>query len=219
MNRKKIISSLIINIYIVVSVLFCLVIFAVSTGQGNMQVHGFAAFRYYTVDSNFLMAVAAVFLIFHQLKQLKDPAHKIPRWIELFSYITTSAVSITFVTVCVILGPAAGFLSMFTGMNFLLHLINPLAAIISFMFLSADHKLSWKESLLSFSTSFIYGIIYFIMVIIVKRSDGGWPDFYYFNANGTWYLSFIIMQILGYAIGLGLRAVHNITYKRIHERE
>ena len=77
------------------------------------------------------------------------------------------------------------------------------------LFFFPMQKITWKQSPAAIITTMIYGILYFIMVVLIGKENGGWNDHYMFNANGTWYLSFIVMQILAYLIGLGLRAVHN----------
>lgn len=213
MSKKTLIGALILNLYIVISIIFCLIRFAVATGDGNMRVHGFQAFQFFTVDSNLLMAIISAITIYHIVKILKDPAHRVPHWLELLAFISVTSVAVTFVTVCVILGPAAGFLSMFTGNNFMLHLINPLAAIASFMFFTTFYPISWKQTPLAIISTMIYGIVYFYLVVALGPENGGWQDFYYFNAGGRGALSFIVMQIMAFLIGIGLRAVHNKCIK------
>ena len=172
MKKSYLIISILLNAYIVVSLLICLLRFLLATGEGNMQVHGAMAFQYFTVDSNALMAIASIFLVYHQIRMLKDPSRQFPHWLELFHYIAVASVSVTFITVCVILLPATSLEMMFGGNNLLLHLINPIVAIVSFMFFTVYYRSTWKQTLLAISTTLLYGILYFIMGVAISKENG-----------------------------------------------
>ena len=59
----------------------------------------------------------------------------------------------------------------------------------------------------------LYGAVYFIMVIGVGKENGGWQDFYNFNAGGRWYVSVIVMLAAAYVTSLLLCAAQTALFR------
>ena len=185
------------------------------SGTGNMRVSRSVIFRYFTVDSNLLCAVSCVFSLIQTLRR-RDPGRKA---VMLFRYAGTAAVTVTLMTVLLFLGPVFGYASMFSRWNLWLHLLGPILAIISFVWLERDGTVPEKKHLLlAMLPVIVYGIVYFVMVILIGREKGGWPDFYGFNAGGRWYLSYSAMLAGTALIGVVLRKLRSIQRSRDKNR-
>lgn len=104
---------------------------------------------------------------------------------------------------------------MYAGTNLFLHGINPVLAMILYMFLQTDNYMTVKKNIWGITTTIIYGTLYAIMVVFVGVQKGGWVDFYHFNIGGFWYITFIVMQGIAFGVAVLLSAVHNKRQKRI----
>ncbi len=170
------------------------------SGSGNMRVRRWVVFRYFTVDSNILCAVSCgVFLVGMLLGSGKKA-------VMLLRYAGTAAVTVTMMTVLLFLGPLYGYPAMFDGWNLWLHLLCPLLSLVSFAWLERDGTCPEKKHLIfSLLPVILYGAVYLVMTVFIGQERGGWPDFYAFNMNGTWYLSYLGMLTGTVLIGMLLR--------------
>lgn len=185
MNRKRTLLCIILNSLIILSTVIAVGSFfwgytdsLGSTGSG--------CFRYFTIDSNILAAVSSAMLLVFELRRLKDPSLMIPRKGMIFCFSATVAVSITFLTVVIFLAPMASlkggfqaYLRFFERFAFPLHFSSPLLAVI-LLFLENGDPFRFRGSLFAMLPTVIYSVIYFIMVVAVKK----WEDFYGFTFGG-----------------------------------
>ncbi len=207
MNKKlkTALTALVLLLLIVFTAWSVCTMFFVS-GSGNMRVNRTVIFRYFTVDSNILCAVSCVFPLIGMLRGRKTESEAV----MLLRYAGTSAVTVTMMTVLLFLGPVYGYPSMFSGWNLWLHLLCPLLAIVSFVWLERDGTGPEKKHLfLSILPVAVYGIVYYVMTVATGSEKGGWPDFYGFNRNGKWYLSYVIMLAGTSLIGFVLMILRN----------
>ena len=173
-------------------------------GSGNMQVAGTRVFMYFTVDSNLLCALACLItaVVLISGKELSPG-------LLLFKYVGTTAVTVTLMTVLFFLGPTVGYLPMFSGVNLFLHLLSPLAAILSLSFWDGGSLIPKNRIWLSVLPTFLYGIIYLYEAVFVGAENGGWHDFYGFNMGGFWYVSYVVMLLATALFGILLWLLHN----------
>ena len=199
--------------------------FFTAGGEGNMKVVGWLAFRYFTVDSNVLAAIACVVCIPFEIRALRAPAGKsagrdartgadcgagglvLPHGVLILNFVGTVAVSVTFVVVVAFLGPVYGYASMFTGKNFFLHGVNPILCIVAFMAL-IEGPVRLRETLWCLLPVAIYGIVYCIEVVGIGIEAGGWPDLYGFNIGGIWYVWFMAIGLMAFILALIERLPH-----------
>lgn len=176
-----------------------------------MRVNRTVIFRYFTVDSNILCAVSCVFSLIQALRGHKNDG----KAAMLFRYAGTAAVTVTMMTVLLFLGPLYGYDSMFSRWNLWLHLLGPLLAIVSFIWLERDGTFPEKKHLiLSLLPVIVYGAVYLVMVVMIGKDRGGWPDFYGFNMGGRWYLSYAAMLAGTALIGVALRKLRSVQKKK-----
>ena len=146
------------------------------TGWGVEK--GAAALRYFTILSNLFCALAALALA---LSLLGGTA---PRWIWLWKYVGTAAVTVTLLTVVFFLAPAAGFRALLSGRDLYLHLIGPLLAIASFCFGERLYPLSLPLALTGLLPVLLYGGVYLYKVVLCPE-EKRWEDFYGYNKTGN----------------------------------
>ena len=166
-------------------------------------------FRYYTYNSNILSAAASLVILLYELVRLSNGAAALPEWAVLLRLVAATSVAVTFLTVLVFLAPAMGFKEMYTKDSFYMHLVGPVLAAVQFVFVENSFSIRFPLSLLGGSTVIIYAVIYLIKVVKIGEANGGWPDFYLFNQNGRWPISFTAMTAAGAIISLALSLAHN----------
>ena len=204
-KKAKNIASLILNAFIFVNVIYCILWFYIGGGQGNMLVSGSKCFMFYTIDSNVLCALSCLVVMFYNIKALKTGELELPKGAVIFKFCGTVAVTVTLIVVVIFLGPTQGYPKMFTGTNIFMHLINGIAALLSFLVFEKGFGLSKKEALWGDASVVVYGTLYLIMVIIVKK----WQDFYGFATVLKWYISYPGMILFGLFLSLLIRRIYD----------
>lgn len=170
-----------------------------------------ACFRYFTTDSNVLMAVAAAVVCVVRVLQLKDPDRTMPVWVTVLRFTGTVAVALTLLTVVFFLAPVsclnAGIGTVpfyFAGNVFVLHLSTPVLAILSLILFDREGEITRRRSLWGLAPTVVYSVVYLVLVVFVKV----WYDWYGFTFGGRLYLapvSMIVMYAVTYGIAWVLR--------------
>ena len=207
--KTRAMLAVIAQAIVVVATVLAVVSFFTTGGEGNMQVTGWRAFRYFTIDSNVLAAIAGLACMPYEIRALRTGREELPHGMLIFFFAGTVAVSVTLMVVLGFLGPIYSYRAMFVGHNFWLHGANPVLAIVTFMMLLRGH-VRFRETLWCLVPVLVYGAVYLVMVVIIGWEAGGWPDFYAFNIGGRWYVSFIAVGLLTFL----LAAIERIPHRR-----
>ena len=200
--KAKTIAALAVNALIVLFTAYGMSRFFTVGGDGNMPVMNTQCFRFFTVDSNLLAALASLLTLIGQvglLRRGRPPA----KAVMVLKHVGTTAVGVTFFTVFCFLGTIYGYPSMIAGVNLYMHLLTPLLAMLGFCLLETQPPLRFRSLFLGLLPTVFYGIVYITLVILQKR----WPDFYGFNMGGRWVLSCSLMVVATFLISLGLWAL------------
>ena len=156
-------------------------------GKWNVQ-QGRKALRFFTLLSNIFSALTSL------LAAVLILAGHLPAWAWLLHYIATASVTVTLVTVMVYLGPAAGYKAMLSGRDLYFHLIGPLLAIAAFCFFEREYPMTFPLSRTGVLPVAVYGAVYLRKVVFCPE-ERRWDDFYGYNRNGKWVLSFAAMLL------------------------
>ena len=219
MKNGRLVSvlSIVVNLFIVAVTVFSVSLFFTSKGQGNMEVAGTRAFRYFTVDSNILAAVASLLVMIFQIKNLFSrnavATGAVPEWLRLLKFVSVVSVMLTFLTVVFFLGPLMGYRLMFVGTNLFLHLTTPLMALLSFWLLETGGRIRPGLFLPGVIPMLLYGAVYIYMVVFAQK----WKDFYMFNASGQWWITAIIMTAATTAIAFGVGLLANVISRQLYK--
>ena len=160
--------------------------------------NGREAFHYFTVLSNVLCAAAALLMCL-------APSL---RWVWLLKYVGTAAVTVTMLTVFLFLGPNMGYGMLLKGRDCFMHLLTPLAALVSFCVFER-RGLSFAAALLGMLPVALYGTVYLYKVLHAP-AEKRWEDFYGFNKGGKWPLAFALMLLGSFLICMALMLAQNV---------
>ena len=226
MKNKRLFSvlSLIINI-----VIFMLMVHTllnnfrtdILRNTEMLDAGGWVSFRYFTMLSNILAAIAAVIVAGFDVKNLIRDEYAFPRWVLILKYAGTVAVTLTFVTVVVFLGPMVqalgyGYFTLFKNENFFLHFLSPVLAIVSFICFERIENFKFIETLYGVIPTVLYSFAYLPMVVIGKE-NGGWPDFYMLTFGGHMWVAPISLVVM-YGATFGLAVAERAAQKAIAKK-
>ena len=173
-----------------------------------------SSFHYFTTISNLISAAGAMFMIPYAVEGIRRKRFTMPRWISLFQYAGAVSVFITMFCALTIISYTLGPVFAFTEDNFWLHLVNPVLAIILFLLVETDQKLTKRDAVLSLIPYWIYVIIYIIMVVYIGEERGGWEDIYNATSTVPLWIVFNLLILIGFAASIILRKLHNLIVYR-----
>ena len=214
MNRVLI--SLVLNA-ITAAVTAAVTVWHLRGGDGNTdEAKRLEFFRYFTNLSNMFsgivslcMCVALLPLVISGTAAFQEGGAVLPEALLMTKYLATGTVTVTLMTVLLFLGPTFGYAPMFAGDALFLHLIGPLLAITSFCFVEKQMRIGFPALLIGVLPVAAYGTFYLYKAVTIGEENGGWPDFYGFNKDGKWKVSFVMMMLAAVAISAGLALIHN----------
>ena len=180
-------ASIVINAVIFVATFAIVISHFRKEGAWRFR-NGLKQFRYFTVLSNILCAIAALFMAISQI------GGEVSRPVFLLKYLGTVSVTLTFLTVLLFLAPfQGGFAHWLSGEFFYTHLVGPVLAILSFCFMERQ-RMSLGTAMLGLLPMLLYGAVYVYKVLLAPE-DQRWEDFYGFNRNGMWLISGVAMIV------------------------
>ena len=217
--------SIACNLFILVATTLVVVsYFIVKNEDGKPR--GKGAMKFFTTLSNIFAAFASGLIVAYEVAVLiKNPQATefgaYPHVLSLLKLYSTATVMLTLLTVVFFLGPTIGYGPMFSGTSFYMHLLGPVLAFVSLIFLESNRRfgsfgsISIEEALVGLIPIIAYFYAYLRQVLLVSERDEngnlirGWEDFYGFNKNGKWQISGIIMLLAVLAIMFSLRILYN----------
>ena len=168
-------------------------------------------FQWFTVDSNCLTAFAAIMIVPFAIDGIRRKRFIYPKWALLIHYSGTICTTLTLVF-------ALGVISWFDPVlafgdeNIFLHIICPLAVLISFFMVESNYKLTIKDTFIALIPFLIYSFFYIYNVVFT----GNWQDHYHLNMVLPYYITTPLMYLLIYHIAVFIRKIHN---KLVNYRE
>ena len=176
MNKNNLVISLVLNtiifIMVLLGIIFMITGFNFMADTKILTSTGLSALKYYTVDSNILAGITSLLFVVYECLVLKKRINTIPKFVYILKYISTVAVSLTFLVTLFYLAPSFGkhFWFLYQNSNLFFHLLVPILCFISFTIFEKT-KLSFKYTLWSVSTMVLYGIFY-IGNILIHQENG-----------------------------------------------
>ena len=136
---------------------------------GILSAAGLRVLKYFTVDSNIFLGIAAFVAAIEEYRVLKGKKEEVSHFICLLKLSATAAVTVTMLVTVFFLEPTMGryfgYLALFAHSNFFLHLFNPLAAIVTWVCFERNDMLVSKDALLAAIPTLLYAIYYVIEVL------------------------------------------------------
>lgn len=195
-----------IDIILNLLIFFCTAVSVAScfhSSEGWSFERGIKTLRFFTLLSNIFCALASLAMAACLVRGA------VPFAVWLIKYISAASVTVTLMTVMLYLGPAAGYKEMLSGRDFYLHLLGPLLAIVSLCFIERFYPLPLPLALTGALSVVLYGAVYLCKVVVCPEGKR-WEDFYGFNKNGKWQISFAAMMVGGILVCMLLWLLYRI---------
>ena len=213
-NRGKCLITLLFSAALVICVCVGVVMNLTTLEDENFDHMGIRTFCMFTVNSNILTGISMFLVIPYAIDGLRKQYFRLPDWLIILLFVTTTALSLTFLISLCVLAPVKGFVLIFTGSRFFLHGLNPILAIVTFCFVLKDLHIRWGATFLCLIPVFVYACIYYTLVKVVGEERGGWNDFYGFLTRIPEWISLTCFLPLTFGIAFVLRVLHNRTCDR-----
>jgi len=199
-----------------IAIIVCEIVGTVITAR----MHGLGIFVYFTENSNFfaLFACTCEAICLARFLRAGIP---IPHWSRVLKYIATCGLAMTFLVVFLILIPwacSAGYdgfrMLLAVGAQPFMHLVCPVIALVSFIFLETDIPLKRTLVWLGAAPVYLYGTIASILNIL-RVMVGPYP-FLYFYQQPVWasVLWIAALFVFGTAIAAAVWALNRHTLLR-----
>lgn len=209
MKRRNIISIL-LNIGIIISGLYAILHMMLSNKSGVLVAGGIGALYYFTIDSNILLVISSILVVINLLTK-----RKLNDVIFTIKMIATTNVTLTFIVVVCYLGFVMGWNFMIGGENFFLHIINPILALISYLFCEYC-DLPKRYTILNILPPLIYVCVIIPMVILGKNPPYPFLDVTHNSIYET-IIVFLLMAIGIYFIGYIMYVLNKKINKKINK--
>ena len=143
-------------------------------------------FIFYTEDSNILSACICAMVAVGQLVCIFT-GRELPRWLHTLKYIATCCLTMTFLTVVFVLGPMyedgiGWYIMLCTSSMLYHHLLNPLAAMVSFVLLERQPRLPRSATVWALLPTVVYGSI-ILMLNLQRKVEGPYPFLQVYNQS------------------------------------
>ena len=135
-------------------------------------------FFFYTEDSNIFAACVCAMVAVGQLVCIFT-GKELPRWLHTLKYIATCCLTMTLLTVIFVLGPMyqdgnGWYIMLCTSSMLYHHLLNPLAAILSFVLLERTPRLPRSTVKWALVPTVVYGVI-LLWLNVQRVVEGPYP--------------------------------------------
>lgn len=189
MKKMKVAFGL--NVLIFMLELFAVIWMMSGKGGGILSGSRLSALKYFTVDSNILLGITAIIAAIDEKRVLDGKKSGVSTSTLIAKLVGTVGVTLTMIVTVFYLVPitaaAYGVFALFTYSNFFLHLLNPILAIITFLFFEQTDSIAFRHTFTGIIPMLIYAV-YYVSVALAHSSDGrvlkGY-DWYGFFAFGT----------------------------------
>ena len=172
-----------------IAVTVAIAIFFMMTGtsdEGRLTLGGLSAFKYFTIESNAFVMLAAILF---SARENRSDSGEPPKWLYIVKLAATGSVALTMLVTVVFLGPNStqGYFAMFSGPNLYFHLLVPLVSIAVFILFEKTRSLRFADSLWGLLPTALYAAGYAVNVF--SHAENGSVsekyDWYGFVRQGT----------------------------------
>jgi hypothetical protein len=167
----------------------------------------------FTILSNIFMGIIALIATIYGIRSFKNE-RSLPKALNTWYLIATTSVALTFITVVLYLAPSRvlsgkNFFDMLIGPMFFLHFLDPILAIITYIFFFNEHKATLRDRLLALIPPILYAIPYILFIAILRIV----PDFYGLTFGGRYYLTSLVATVFGLLV-FGISSLLSYCHNR-----
>lgn len=211
MSIRKKNLNLFFNFLLVVLVAISIYLM-LTTSDGFVKGSKLHALKYFTVQSNIFIGISAFISLIYLLFK-----NRYPTWVVVLKLVSTTCLTLTFLTVMGYLAPLMGIFAVFLGANLYMHLFIPVVSIISFIFIEPKIELKFKWNFFSIIPSGTYGTIY--IICLIAFNDFGNVDGWDWYAFGTYGLGVGFIMLIGLnLVAFGSSCLLYILHKKVNNK-
>ena len=148
---------------------------------GVLTTSGAEMFKFFTIDSNVLMGVIALFTALQLRQVIRGQREDLSTACYVWNLAGTVGVTLTMLVTVFFLEPTMapqfGLFALFAGSNFLLHLFNPLLAIVAFTVFEKTRKIPFRHTLTGIVPMVLYAVFY--LANCMRHAVNGMVDIAY----------------------------------------
>ena len=203
--------------YILNLCLFVLEVFAIGwmmsgLSGGVLSARKLATLKYFTVDSNILLGIAALIAAIDQRKVLRGEKSGVSLPTLILKLSGTFGGTLTMLVTIFFLGPTLGrtygFFSLFEKSNFFLHLVNPVLGIVTFLCFESSSRIAFRHTFTAIIPLVLYAVYYVIVTlshtvngVVAKGYD--WYGFFFLGVKSA-YIVLPVIIVISWLISFAL---------------
>lgn len=173
----------------------------------------------YTGLSNLFIGVVCLLCALYRIIYKVD---KLPKWLFIIKIVFVSQITITFLITALYLSPNLGkdWWMLYNNAGLFNHLITPVLAIVTFLFLERRVDIKWYKCFYSIVPIVLYAVIYITNVFTHLNPDGSTSltyDIYGFFRFGGGY--FVLFLIGFFIIAFGICFLYRLENIFINKRK
>ena len=177
--KRRSVTALISAVVVCVCTSYAVGVGLLQTSFYQQSDSGYSLFKYFTTNSNTLSATGAAFLIPYAVEGIRVKRFSFPKWVGMIQYSGAICTSLTMAFAFLFILPTQGREIALGGMNFWLHLVCPIMALVLFLSVESDFRFSFFDTIICLAPFFLYAAIYMTSVVMVGEEYGGWQDLYH----------------------------------------
>ncbi len=200
--KRRSVTALVSAIVVCICTFYAVAIGLLETYYYQQADSGYSLFKYFTTNSNTLSAIGAAFLIPYAVEGIRVKRFCFPKWVGMIQYSGAICTTLTMTFAFLFILPTQGKEMALGGMNFWLHLVCPIMALILFLSVESDFRFSFVDSIICLAPFFLYAAVYMTSVVMVGEEYGGWQDLYHLTDQLP--SSFAATAMCAFALGVAL---------------
>ena len=203
--------------YILNRCLFVLEVFAIGwmmsgLSGGVLSARKLATLKYFTVDSNILLGIAALIAAIDQRKVLRGEKGEVSLSTLILKLSGTFGGTLTMLVTIFFLGPTLGrtygFFSLFEKSNFFLHLVNPVLGIVTFLCFEKSSRIAFRHTFTAIIPLVLYAVYYVIVTLShtvngVAAKGYDWYGFFFLGVKSA-YIVLPVIIVISWLISFAL---------------
>ena len=167
-NRYK--GAFIANIILALLELFSVTWMMSGFSKGILSGGGLRVLKYFTIDSNIYLGIVSFLAALNLYPVIRNQKNEVSAIIYLLKLSGTAAVTVTMLVTVFFLEPTMGryfgYFALFANANLFLHLLNPIAAIVTWICFEKNDALSVKHIYPAALPTLVYALYYVIEVLL-----------------------------------------------------
>ena len=207
------ITNGLIFLFTVIAVPVTLIFGSVASQKDNLPFAYWQHIATFTILSNIFLGIVALVAAIFGIRSLKTK-HSLPKALNTWYLVATTSAALTFLTVILYLAPSRvfsgkNFFDMLIGPMFFLHFLDPVLAIVTYIFFFGEHRATLQDRLFAFIPPALYAIPYIFFIAIIRIV----PDFYGLTFGGRYYLTSLVVMVFGLLV-FGISSLLSYCHNR-----